>query len=101
MSKLKEAIWHLVAQRDMVHDNVRFSITLQLLDDMRLKFMASELEMSKSGLAAFLITAALDDLEEELGLNRKNEESDYYKEVFKTWHDSWNDWDDDEVKNNG
>jgi len=95
MSRLKEAIWHLVAQRDM-GDDVRFSITLQQLEDMRLKFMANELDMSKSGLAAYLITAALDDLEEELGLIRNDKDSDYYKQVFKKWEESWNNF--DEVK---
>lgn len=100
MSKLKEAIWHLVAQREM-GGNVRFSITLQELDDLRLKFMASELDMSKSGLVSYLVTAALDDLEEELGLDRKDENGEYFKQVYKKWHDSWNDWNNDEVKENG
>jgi len=74
-SNVRRVIKQLIEDSADLKNTVRFSVTLHESDDARLKFMADKLGMSKSSVANQLLAAAIDDLEDELGLNRDNDDT--------------------------
>lgn len=82
-SKVAEFFETMVMEKEMEvaksQHEVRFSVTISDIDDFRLRYIANELNMSRAGLAADIIRAAIVDAEAALGLNILDDTSEYGK----------------------
>lgn len=85
-SSVREFVSERLEQLQMFDEHekqyVRFTISLDVLNNRRIEYLAKALQMSKSAFCADVICAAAADLEDELGMDLSDQHSDYFKHVF-------------------
>lgn len=81
-SNVRQTIRHLMSNAEGTGKQVRFSISVDEIDDRKLEFIAKKLKLSKSKLVSTLLKAAIDDIEGEMGLDKDDSNSAYARAIW-------------------